>query len=45
MADKSRKVDNGTESNILLRSLQRALQRDTAGRRISDNKASPLINT
>ena len=28
--------DNGTESNLLLRSLQRALNKDTAGRRITD---------
>ena len=28
--------DNGTESNVLLRSLQRALHRDDAGRRITD---------
>ena len=28
--------DNGTESNLLMRSLQRALQQDPAGRRITD---------
>jgi hypothetical protein len=35
--------DNGTESDILLRSLQRALQKDEAGRRISDPHAGPLF--
>ena len=35
--------DNGTESNILLRSLQRALHRDEAGRRITDPLAGPLF--
>lgn len=35
--------DNGTESNILLRSLQRALHRDDAGRRITDPLAGPLF--
>lgn len=36
--------DNGTESNILLRSLQRALQGDAAGRRISDNNLGSLFS-
>lgn len=35
--------DNGTESDILLRSLQRALHRDNAGRRITDPSAGPLF--
>jgi hypothetical protein len=35
--------DNGTESDILLRSLQRALHRDNAGRRITDPLAGPLF--
>ena len=35
--------DNGTESDVLLRSLQRALHRDTAGRRITDPNAGPLF--
>ncbi len=35
--------DNGTESDILLRSLQRALHRDEAGRRITDPLAGPLF--
>ena len=35
--------DNGTESNVLLRSLQRALHRDEAGRRITDPAAGPLF--
>jgi hypothetical protein len=35
--------DNGTESDVLLRSLQRALHRDEAGRRITDPIAGPLI--
>lgn len=35
--------DNGTESNMLLRSLQRALNKDDAGRRISDPVAGPLF--
>lgn len=34
---------NGTESNLLLRSLQRALYKDEAGRRISDPSAGPLF--
>ncbi len=35
--------DNGTESDLLLRSLQRALNRDEAGRRIADLSAGPLF--
>lgn len=35
--------DNGTESNILLRSLHRALYKDEAGRRVSDPNAGPLF--
>lgn len=35
--------DNGTESDVLLRSLQRALHRDDAGRRITDPGAGPLF--
>jgi hypothetical protein len=35
--------DNGTESNMLMRSLQRALHKDDAGRRISDPEAGPLF--
>ncbi len=35
--------DNGTESDVLLRSLQRALHRDAAGRRITDPAAGPLF--
>ncbi len=35
--------DNGTESDILLRSLQRALYKDEAGRRITDPTAGPLF--
>jgi hypothetical protein len=35
--------DNGTESNMLLRSLQRALNKDEAGRRITDPAAGPLF--
>jgi hypothetical protein len=34
---------NGTESDLLLRSLQRALYKDEAGRRISDPIAGPLF--
>lgn len=37
--------DNGTESNILLRSLQRALYKDKAGRRISEPLAGPLFGS
>jgi len=36
--------DNGTESNLLLRSLQRALYKDEAGRRITDPSAGPLFS-
>lgn len=36
--------DNGTESNLLLRSLQRALYKDEAGRRITDPNAGPLFS-
>lgn len=35
--------DNGTESNMLMRSLERALQKDEAGRRIVDASAGPLF--
>ena len=34
---------NGTESDLLLRSLQRALYKDDAGRRISEPSAGPLF--
>jgi len=36
--------DNGTESNLLRRSLQRALYKDVAGRRITDPDAGPLFS-
>ncbi|GLC62448.1 hypothetical protein PLESTB_001900700 [Pleodorina starrii] len=36
--------DNGTESNMLMRSLQRALNKDEAGRRITDPSAGPLFS-
>ena len=36
--------DNGTESNMLMRSLQRALHKDEAGRRITDPAAGPLFS-
>ena len=36
--------DNGTESDILMRSLQRALNKDPAGRRISEPSAGPLFS-
>lgn len=36
---------NGTESNLLLRSLQRALYKDDAGRRITDPEAGPLFTS
>lgn len=36
--------DNGTESDVLLRSLQRALHRDNAGRRITDVEYGPLFS-
>lgn len=35
---------NGTESNLLLRSLQRALNKDEASRRISEPSAGPLFS-
>lgn len=35
---------NGTESNLLKRSLQRALYKDEAGRRITDPDAGPLFS-
>ena len=35
---------NGTESNLLLRSLQRALYKDEAGRRITEPTAGPLFS-
>lgn len=35
--------DNGTESNMLMRSLQRALHKDDAGRRITEPTAGPLF--
>ena len=35
--------DNGTESNMLRRSLQRALHKDDAGRRITEPTAGPLF--
>lgn len=35
--------DNGTESDVLLRSLQRALHRDEAGRRITEPAVGPLF--
>jgi hypothetical protein len=37
--------DNGTESNMLMRSLQRALNKDGAGRRITDPVAGPLFSS
>ena len=37
--------DNGTESDSLLRSLQRALHKDDAGRRITDPSAGPLFGS
>ncbi len=36
--------DNGTESDILMRSLQRALYKDEAGRRVTDPVAGPLFS-
>ena len=36
--------DNGTESNMLMRSLQRALNKDDAGRRITEAVAGPLFS-
>lgn len=35
--------DNGTESNLLMRSFQKALQQDPAGRRIVEQAAGPLF--
>ena len=35
--------DNGTESNLLTRSLQKALTQDPSGRRITDPEAGPLF--
>lgn len=35
---------NGTESNLLLRSLQKALYKDSAGRRLSDPDLGPLFS-
>ena len=35
--------DNGTQSDLLMRSLQRALTKDEAGRRITDPNAGPLF--
>ncbi len=35
--------DNGTESNLLMRTLQRSLQQDPAGRRILEPSAGPLF--
>jgi hypothetical protein len=36
--------DNGTQSNMLMRSLQRSLNKDEAGRRITDPEAGPLFS-
>jgi hypothetical protein len=36
--------DNGTESNLLMRSFQKALQQDPAGRRIIEPAAGPLFS-
>lgn len=36
--------DNGTESNMLMRSLQKALQQDETGRRIIEPSAGPLFS-
>lgn len=35
--------DNGTQSNMLMRSLQRALNKDETGRRITEPEAGPLF--
>lgn len=35
--------DNGTQSNMLMRSLQRALTKDDVGRRITEPEAGPLF--
>ena len=37
--------DNGTESDVLLRSLQRSLYKDEAGRRITSPTAGPLFGS
>jgi hypothetical protein len=37
--------DNGTESDLLMRSLQRALYKDEAGRRVVDPKPGPLFGS
>ena len=37
--------DNGTESNMLMRSLQRALNKDEAGRRVTEPVAGPLFSS
>ena len=37
--------DNGTESDLLLRSLQRALYKDEGGRRITDPNLGPLFGS
>jgi len=34
---------NGTESNLLIRSLQNALYKDTAGRRVTKRNDGPLF--
>ena len=36
--------DNGTESDLLARSLQKALSQDDAGRRVTDPSAGPLFS-
>lgn len=36
--------DNGTQSNMLMRSLQRSLNKDEAGRRITELEAGPLFS-
>lgn len=36
--------DNGTESNMLMRSLQRSLNKDDAGRRITESDPGPLFS-
>ena len=36
--------DNGTQSNMLMRSLQRAMNKDEAARRITDPTAGPLFS-
>lgn len=36
--------DNGTESNMLMRSLQRSLNKDEVGRRITEPTAGPLFD-